>query len=93
MNIKIPFTEVSNAIVQLLPNKHALKNMLLTGVAYTGQECADLEIVDGIYPADELQQAALDLAKTLTSKDRSTYSTIRNLMRTEIAALLRDINN
>ena len=93
VNIKIPFTEVSNAIVQLLPNKHALKNMLLTGVAYTGQECADLEIVDGIYPADELQQAALELAKTLTSKDRSTYSTIRNLMRNEIAALLRDINN
>lgn len=93
VNIKIPFTQVSNAIVQLLPNKHALKHMLLTGVAYTGQECADLEIVDGIYPTDELQQAALELAATLASKDRSTYSRIRNLMRTDIAALLRAVNN
>jgi enoyl-CoA hydratase/carnithine racemase len=88
VNIKIPFSPVTNAIVQTLPNKQALKNMMLTGVAHTGQECVDLHIVDAIYPVDSLQTAALDLARTLASKDRRTYTTIRNLMRSDIRSHL-----
>jgi enoyl-CoA hydratase/carnithine racemase len=62
--------------------------MMLTGVAHTGQECVDLHIVDAIYPVDSLQTAALDLARTLASKDRRTYTTIRNLMRSDIRSHL-----
>lgn len=89
VNIKIPFSPVSNDIAQLLPNKHSLKNMMLTGVAYTGRQCADLQIVDAIYPADSLQVEAFELAKTLANKDRSTYTTVRNLMRPKITAHLQ----
>lgn len=86
VDIKIPFTQVSSDIGQLLPNQQAVKNMMLTGVAYTGLECAELKIVDAIYPQDQLQQEAFSLAKTLASKDRQTYCTNRNLMRPEIVA-------
>jgi len=86
VDIKIPFTQVSSDIGQLLPNQQAVKNMMLTGVAYTGLECAELQIVDAIYPQDQLQQEAFSLAKTLASKDRLTYCTNRNLMRPEIVA-------
>lgn len=86
VDIKIPFNQVSSDIGQLLPNQQAVKNMMLTGVAYTGLECAELQIVDAIYPQDQLQQEAFSLAKTLASKDRQTYCTNRNLMRPEIVA-------
>lgn len=91
VNIKIPFSPVTNAVVQMLPNKQALKNMMLTGVAHTGLECADLQIVDAIYPMESLQSATFELAKTLASKDRSTYTTIRNLMRPDIGAHLHNL--
>ena len=63
--------------------------MMLTGVAYTGQECAELQIVDAIYPAETLQAEAFELAKTLASKDRYSYFTIRNLLRPTITAHLK----
>ena len=88
VDIKIPFNQVSSDIGQLLPNQQAVKNMMLTGVAYTGLECAELQIVDAIYPQDQLQAEALSLAKTLASKDRDTYCKNRNLMRPEIVAHL-----
>ena len=88
VDIEIPFTQISSDIGQLLPNQQAVKNMMLTGVAYTGLECAELQIVDAIYPQDQLQQEALSLAKTLASKDRRTYTTIRNLMRSDIRSHL-----
>ena len=88
VDIKIPFNQVSSDIGQLLPNQQAVKNMMLTGVAYTGLECAELQIVDAIYPQDQLQAEALSLTKTLASKDRDTYCKNRNLMRPEIVAHL-----
>jgi enoyl-CoA hydratase/carnithine racemase len=88
VNINIPFTPVTNDIVQLLPNKQALKHMMLMGTAYTGEQCAELDIVDSIYPASELQTQAVALATSLAEKDRNTFSTIRNLMRPAIQAHL-----
>ena len=81
VKIKIPFTPVTSDIAQLLPNQLAVKNMMLTGVAQTGQECAELQIVDAIYPAETLQAEAFDLAKTLAGKDRDSSFTIRHLLR------------
>ena len=79
--------------MHLLPNKHALKNMMLTGVAYTGEQCVALNIVEAIFPAEVLQAAAFELAETLASKDRNTYSTIRNLMRPAISVHLQQLTD
>jgi len=91
VNIKIPFTPVTSNISQLLPNQLAVKNMMLTGVAHTGQECAELQIVDAIYPMETLQEKAFELAKSLAGKDRYSYSTIRNLLRPTIAPHLKNL--
>jgi enoyl-CoA hydratase/carnithine racemase len=88
VNIRIPFTTVSNAIAHLLPNKQALRTMMLTGAAYTGTECFDNGIVDGLYDVDLLQTASFEMAQKLALKDRVTYASIRNLMRSDIATHL-----
>lgn len=85
VNIHIPFTPMMVDIINLIPNKHALKHMALTGVAYTGEQCLEHHIVDGIYPMDELQDAAFGLAKSLSEKDRVTYTTIKRSLRLDVA--------
>jgi enoyl-CoA hydratase/carnithine racemase len=85
VDIKIPFTPVLNDICDLLPNKHVLKYMMLTGRPYTGVECEKWNIVDSIHPENELQGKAMELAQFLSQKDRVTYTTIRNLRRPNIA--------
>jgi len=91
VNIPLPFTPVTRSIVSLLPNKQALKNMLLTGIAYTGLEAKALDIVDSIHPADELQISAFKLGKLLATKDRAIYTSIRNDMRPQIQTLLNEL--
>ena len=91
INIPLPFTPVTRSLVNLLPNKQALKNMLLTGIAYTGIEAEALNIVDSIHPLDELQISAFKLAKMLATKDRTIYTSIRNDMRPEIQTLLNEL--
>ena len=86
VNIKIPFSPVTRDIVNLLPNQKAIKDMVLTGVAYTGIECLEHDLVRSIHPVDELQDAALDLALQLAQKDRFTYCHIRNGFRSTMAA-------
>ena len=77
----------------MLNIKFNVKNMMLTGVAYTGEQCVELNIVEAIFPAEALQAAAFELAKTLASKDRNTYSTIRNLMRPAISVHLQQLTD
>jgi len=85
VNIRIPFSPIMNDIIHLLPNKHELKHMALTGKAYTGEESLAANIVDAIYPMAELQERAFEYASELAQKDRATYTTIKRQMRPEIA--------
>ncbi|OUS23593.1 hypothetical protein A9Q99_26445 [Gammaproteobacteria bacterium 45_16_T64] len=85
VNIKIPFTELMIDIIDLIPNKHALKHLALTGIAKTGAECLEDQIVDALYPMNELQAATLAYATELATKDRGTYTTIKRSMRKNIA--------
>ncbi len=84
VNIKIPFTPVMIDIINLLPNKHALKHMALLCTAYTGQECKQSNLVDDIFPMETLQQQTLDIAKQLATKDRATYTSIKHGLRADI---------
>ncbi len=86
VNIKIPFGPVTRDTVKLLPNHKAYKDMVLTGVAYTGIECLEHDLVRSIHPVNELQNAALELALQLAQKDRYTYCHIRNGFRSVMAA-------
>jgi enoyl-CoA hydratase/carnithine racemase len=57
----------------------------LNGNAYAGKECEALNVVDYIYPEDQSQNEALALAKKAGSKDRKSYTTIRNSLRPNIS--------
>ncbi len=84
VDINMSFPPVMVDIIDLLPNKHALKHMALMGTAYTGQECKALDVVDYIYPEEQLQSEALALAKKAGGKDRKSYTAIRNSLRPNI---------
>ena len=84
VDIKIAFTPIMSDIIDLLPNKHVLKHMALTGKAFTGVECEANNIVDSIHSADELIPTAMEFVKLLAKKDRKTYTSIRNLLRPKL---------
>ncbi|MFQ3324204.1 MAG: enoyl-CoA hydratase/carnithine racemase [Pseudomonadales bacterium] len=86
VNINIPFTDVMSAIIQLNPNKHVLKEMALIGTAFTGAECAEHQIVDGIFVQQELRAKTLAFAESMTSKDRTTYGAIKAGLRPSLVA-------
>jgi enoyl-CoA hydratase/carnithine racemase len=86
VNINIPFTEVMSAVIQLNPNKQVLKEMALIGTAFTGAECVEYQIVDGIFGQQELRAKTLAFAETMTSKDRTTYGAIKAGLRPALAA-------
>ena len=85
VDIKIPFTPLMSDVCELLPNKHALKHMMLTGRPCTGIEAQEWNLVDSIHSEDDLQSKALEMAQALAQKDRATYVTIRNQIRSKIA--------
>jgi enoyl-CoA hydratase/carnithine racemase len=86
VNINIPFTEVMSAVIQLNPNKQVLKEMALIGTAFTGAECVEHQIVDGIFDQQELRAKTLAFAETMTGKDRTTYGVIKAGLRPALVA-------
>ncbi|MDD5713188.1 MAG: enoyl-CoA hydratase/isomerase family protein [Smithellaceae bacterium] len=77
VNIKIPFTPVMHRILELLPDRHALAELLLTGRRVGGAEALSMQIVSAVYPLEELLPKAMELAGELAQKDRQTYTTIK----------------
>lgn len=87
IDIRIPFTEVMHKVVSLLPNRQALRRLMLTGMRVGGEEAEEWQIVDGAYPDDELFGKAMEYAEMLAKKDRQTYASIKRGMRRELAAM------
>lgn len=87
VDIRIPFTPTMQAVLALLPNKQARRDMMLTGKRLGGKEAAELKIVDEALPAEDLFNRAMELAQMLAQKDRKTYSLIKNGMRPQLMAL------
>jgi Delta3-Delta2-enoyl-CoA isomerase len=87
VDIKIPFTPIMHEIVDLLPNKRALRDLLLTGKRIGGTEAAQLGIVDAAYPEETLFDKAMEIARAMAQKDRSTYGAIKKGMRSRLAGM------
>jgi enoyl-CoA hydratase/carnithine racemase len=87
VDIKIPFTPIMHEIVDLLPNKRALRDLLLTGKRIGGTEAAQLGIVDSAYPQETLFEKAMEIARAMSQKDRSTYGAIKRGMRSKLAGM------
>ncbi len=87
VDIKIPFTPIMHGIVDLLPNRQALRDLLLTGKKIGGKEAAELGIVDAAYPQEILLEKSMEFAAMLAGKDRSTYAAIKKGMRSSLVAM------
>lgn len=87
VDIKIPFTPIMHEIVDLLPNKRALRDLLLTGKRIGGTEAVQLGIVDAAYPEKILFEKAMEIAKAMSQKDRSTYAAIKKGMRSKLTGM------
>ncbi|SFM89701.1 enoyl-CoA hydratase/isomerase family protein [Thermodesulforhabdus norvegica] len=91
VDIKIPFSLLMQEIVEMLPNPHAVKELILTGRRIGGREAAELRIVDGAYPPEELFEKSLEYAHMLSQKDRKTYTQIKHTWRRSILRLKKAV--
>jgi len=87
VDIKIPFTPLMHELVERLTDNHTIRHLLLTGKRVGGTEAAELRIVDGAYPIDDLFDKSMEMARLLAAKDRATYANIKMRMRSRIAAM------
>ncbi len=81
VDIKIPFSPVMYEILRLLPDFHALNELLLTGRRVGGTEALTMKIVSAVYPQEKLFEKAMELATSLAKKDRRTYANIKRGLR------------
>jgi len=87
VKIKMPFTPAMLATIQLLPNRHAVWEMALTSNAYGGFDCLRRQVVDKVYPDDNLLFESRKLADDMSMKHRPTYAAIKRGLRREMMQL------
>ncbi|MBX7147830.1 enoyl-CoA hydratase/isomerase family protein [bacterium] len=86
VDINIPFTDVMQGIIQLLPNKQALNDLAYTGRRIGGGEAAAKQIVDGAFPEAELWGKTMEMATVLAGKNRATYWAIKQGLKRDLIA-------
>ncbi len=87
VDIKIPFTLVMQEVIETLPGRKALRDLILTGYRMGGREAWQRDIVDGAFSESELFPKTMEFAKMMAEKDRETYTKIKHNFRRNIVAL------
>jgi enoyl-CoA hydratase/carnithine racemase len=90
VNIKIPFTPVMTAIIQLLPDAGAVRDLTFTGKAVGGIEAKAMRVADSIHSEAALFPEALAFAETMAQKHRATYAAIKHTLRASLVTLARE---
>ncbi|MGK0289203.1 MAG: enoyl-CoA hydratase/carnithine racemase [bacterium] len=88
IDIKIPFTHAMHLVLELVSNKHLLKEMLLTGKRVGGKEALEKNLADAIFTEEELLPKTQELAALLAQKDRATYKAIKHGIRHHLVGVL-----
>ena len=84
IDVKIPPSPKLYLMADLLPNKQAVREMLLTGKKIGGDEAQKLGMVDESHLQEKLFPRAMDFAKQLSQKDLKTYQKIKHLLKREL---------
>jgi enoyl-CoA hydratase/carnithine racemase len=77
VDVKLGFTPTMHRVVEQLPNRRALKDMLLTGRNVGAIEAASMGIIDGALPREGVIERSFEIADLLSKKDRKTYTEIK----------------
>ena len=84
IDVKIAPSPKLYLMADLLPNKQAVRELLLTGRKVGGDEAQKLGLVDESHPQDKLFSRAMMLAQQLARKDLKTYRKIKHLLKREL---------
>ena len=84
IDVKIPPSPKLYQMADLLPNKQALRELLLTGRKVGGNEAQKLGLVDESHLQEKLLPRAMEFAQELSQKDLKTYKKIKQLLKREL---------
>lgn len=87
VDIGIPFTPLMYDLLRLLPDGHALNELVLTGKRVGGAEALAMKMVSAVYPPETLFDKTLELASFLAKKDRKTYTNLKLGLRKNLVKL------
>jgi enoyl-CoA hydratase/carnithine racemase len=85
VDIDIPFSPIMHAVLELMPDRLAMTEMMLTGKRIGGIEALEKKIVMAAYPQDQLWDKTMEWARMLAQKNRKTYSDIKINMKHRLA--------
>jgi Delta3-Delta2-enoyl-CoA isomerase len=81
VDLRLTYTPIMHQIFDLLPDRLALTEMLLTGKRLGGIEAQEKKVVMAACPLDEMLPKSMEWARMLSAKDRRTYTVIKRNMR------------
>ena len=87
IDVKIPPSPKLYLMADLLPNKQAVRELLLTGRRVGGDEAQKLGLVDESHLQEKLLPRAMEFAQQLAQKDLKTYRKIKHLLKRDLVEL------
>jgi len=84
IDVKIPPSPKLYLMADLLPNKQAVRELLLTGRRVGGDEAHKLGLVDESHLQEKLLPRAMEFAQQLAQKDLETYRKIKHLLKRDL---------
>ena len=84
IDVKIPPSPKLYLMADLLPNKQAVRELLLTGRRVGGDEAQKLGLVDESHLQEKLLPRAMEFAQQLAQKDLETYGKIKHLLKRDL---------
>ena len=84
IDVKIPPSPKLYLMADLLPNKQAVRELLLTGRRVGGDEAEKLGLVDESHLQEKLLPRAMEFAQQLAQKDLETYRKIKHLIKRDL---------
>ena len=84
IDVKIPPSPKLYLMADLLPNKQAVRQLLLTGRRIGGDEAQKLGLVDESHLQEKLLPRAMEFAQQLAQKDLETYRKIKHLLKRDL---------
>lgn len=88
-DINIPFTPAMSALIQARLAPRTAHEAMVTARRYGGDDAAAAGIVDRAVDEDAVRSTAIELARSLASKDAATLGTIKSRMYAPALELLR----
>ena len=84
IDVKIAPSPKLYLMADLLSNKQAVRELMLTGRRIGGDEAQKLGLVDESHLHDKLLRRAMEFANQLSQKDLKTYRKIKHLLKREL---------